>query len=388
MKVYDVIIVGAGAAGLTAARTAEAQNKQVLILEMGNTAARKVEISGGGGCNITNSAVSYGRYFGENSRFVYSAISKTTPTDILFWATQHNLQPIEKTTGRFFCAAGAGAVKDALLDDIKKSQIIYNACVNHIEKQNNLFCICSNQSKYYAKSVIVATGGISFDTVGVSDVGYKIAKSFGHKIVPVRPALCAMKNNYFPTDFAGISVPVEIRIEKRTITDTMLFTHFGIGGPAIYRASLHNISDGFYINMLPDINVSEILMTAKQTCGKKTVAGVISQYLPARVAKWIAGNDIRKIADITKDEIRIISEKIHKIFITGDSIALYSMKTAEVVRGGVATDMISSKTMESKLCKNLFFVGEVLDIAGDLGGFNLHWAWASGGIAGMSAPSE
>ena len=389
MNIYDIIIIGAGAAGLSAARTAIANNKKILILEMANLPARKVEISGGGRCNITNLAVNYDRYFGSNPRFVQSAISKVKPTDVLTWATKHNLQPIEeKTYGRFFCNAGANAVKNALLHDIKSEHIIYNAKVGEITKQNDVFCVSADNNKYYSKSVIVATGGTSFDSVGVSDAGYKIAKHFGHKIVPVRPALCAIKTKYFPPEFSGISVPVEISIEKNKIRDDMLFTYFGIGGPAAYRASLYDINSGIYINLLPDIDITNVLINAKSTNGRKTISGILSEYLPVRIAKWIANEDSRRIADIKNDEIRHIANNIHKIFISKENIQYHTLKTAEVVRGGVSTDEVSSKTMESKLCKNLFFVGEVLDIAGDLGGFNLHWAWASGIVAGQFAPTE
>ncbi|MBR2510656.1 MAG: aminoacetone oxidase family FAD-binding enzyme [Alphaproteobacteria bacterium] len=389
MNIYDIIIIGAGAAGLSAARTAIANNKKILILEMANLPARKVAISGGGRCNITNLSVNYDRYFGNNPRFVQSAISKVKPTDVLAWATKHNLQPIEeKTYGRFFCNAGANAVKNALLHDIKSEHIIYNTKVGEITKQNDVFCVSADNNKYYSKSVIVATGGTSFDSVRVSDAGYKIAKHFGHKIVPVRPALCAIKTKYFPPEFSGISVPVEISIEKRKIRDDMLFTYFGIGGPAAYRASLYDINSGIYINLLPDTDIANILINAKTTNGRKTIYGILSEYLPTRIAKWIANEDKRRIADIKNDEIKDITNNIHKIFIPKENIQYHTLKTAEVVRGGVSTDEVSSKTMESKLCKNLFFVGEVLDIAGDLGGFNLHWAWASGIVAGQFAPTE
>lgn len=389
MNIYDIIIIGAGAAGLSAARTAIANNKKILIIEMANLPARKVEISGGGRCNITNLSVNYDRYFGNNPRFVQSAISKVKPTDVLAWATKHNLQPIEeKTYGRFFCNAGANAVKNALLHDIKSEHIIYNTKVGEITKQDNVFHVLTENNTYYSKSVIVATGGTSFDSVGVSDAGYKIAKYFGHKIVPVRPALCAIKTKYFPPEFSGISVPVEISIEKNKIRDDMLFTYFGIGGPAAYRASLYDINSGIYINLLPDIDITNVLINAKSTNGRKTISGILSEYLPVRIAKWIVNEDKRRIADIKNDEIRHIANNIHKIFISKENIQYHTLKTAEVVRGGVSTDEVSSKTMESKLCKNLFFVGEVLDIAGDLGGFNLHWAWASGIVAGQFAPTE
>ena len=389
MSVYDVIIIGAGAAGLSAARVAVSQGKNVLILEMEKSCARKVEISGGGRCNITNLAVNYDKYFGDNPRFVQSAITKLKPVDVVTWANANGLQPVEdKSPGRFFCLSGAKAVKKALLNDIKPEQIIYNANVTKVDKQGDIFSVVTNNDKYYSKSVIVATGGISFDSVGVSDIGYKIAKHFGHKILPIRPALCGMATKCFPADFSGISIPVEISIEKNKICDDMLFTYFGIGGPAAYRASLYDIKTGVYINLLPHINIENILVETKQTNGRKTISGILADYLPVRIAKWIANNDSRRVADIKNLEFKLVADKVHKIFISKDDVKYHTLKTAEVVRGGVSTNEVSSKTMESKLCKNLFFVGEVLDVAGDLGGFNLHWAWASGYVAGQFAATE
>ena len=193
MDIYDIIIIGAGAAGLSAAGAAVSRGKKILILEMADTAARKVAISGGGRCNITNSNVHFDRYFGQNPRFVQSAISKITPNDVLKWAKKHNLQPVEeKNPGRYFCISGANAVKSALLHEIESAQILYNTTVINATKQNDTFNILTNNGLYHAKSLIIATGGISFASVGVSDVGYKIATHFGHKITPIRPALCSI----------------------------------------------------------------------------------------------------------------------------------------------------------------------------------------------------
>ncbi len=385
MNQYDVIIIGAGAAGLFAANIALARGKRVAILEMGDTPARKVMASGGGRCNITNDAVSHSRYFGTNPDFVRGALSRVTPGDIINWAHEHNIQLVEKTSGRYFCADGADAVVNALMNDTNGADFINNTCVKSVTKSGEIFNVVTNNKTYTAKSVIVATGGISFPTLGVSDIGYKIAKSFGHRIVPVRPALCAMATPIFPTEFAGISLDAEISVGKCRVRDSLLFTHFGIGGPAAYRASLYDITDGIVINLLPDINLYKIFDDYKRTNGRRTMQGILCEYLPRKIVKWIVDDDMRNIADIKKLDIEKIITAIQKIHIPANQIKLHGMQSAEVVRGGIDTDEISSKTMESKLCSGLFFVGEVLDIAGDLGGFNLHWAWASGYVAGQNA---
>ena len=177
----------------------------------------------------------------------------------------------------------------------------------------------------------------------------------------------------------------EIKIGKIKLQDSLLFTHFGIGGPLAYRASVRDIHDGITINLMPNTDVLTILRNVKQKSGRKNIANILSDFMPNRVAKWIMANDTRNIADFKDTEIIKIVDKITNIIIPGDKIKLHNMSSAEIVRGGVDTREISSKTMESTLCKGLFFAGEVMDVAGDLGGFNLQWAWASGRVAGQNA---
>lgn len=383
MKQYDVVIIGAGAAGLAAAAVAVERGRRVAMFEMGNVPARKVMASGGGRCNITNSAVAYNRYFGENPNFVRGAIARVKPDDILNWARAHKIKLVEKDAGRYFCANGAQDVVNALLRDAHGTDIFVKTTVTDINPHSGNFTVSTAHGDYLAQSVIIATGGVSFATLGVSDFGHKIAKKFGHKIIPVRPALCAIATNTFSPELAGISVNAQITVGKEKIKDSMLFTHFGIGGPAIYRATVRD-QDNLIINIAPDVDVFECLRNAKTSDGRKTVAGILSGILPVRVAKWICP-DTRHIADFRNDELAQIAGRINNIFISRKDIKLHNLASAEVVRGGVDTSQISSKTMESKLCPGLFFVGEVLDVAGDLGGFNLHWAWASGRVAGQNA---
>jgi len=381
MKQFDIIIVGAGAAGLSAAAAAIKRNKSVAILDMGNAPARKVAVSGGGKCNITNDAVGADRYWGENPNFVRSAISRVTPANIRNWARYHGLELYEKTPGRYFCKDGADAVVRALIDDARGATFLTNVQVEKIIKVNNMFHV----NNLWAKSVVLATGGISFPILGVSDYGYKIAKAFGHKIVPPRPALCTINIAGIPQSMAGISLNAEIKIGKYVVQDSMLITHLGIGGPAAYRASVSDIEHGMIINMCPDVDVFTFLGNAKSRVGKKTIANVLSEILPDKVARWIVQNDNRRIADIKNADLKKYALMVNHWSIPAENIKLGGMKSAEVVRGGVATDNISSKSMESKLCAGLFFAGEIIDIAGDLGGFNLHWAWASGWVAGNNA---
>ena len=384
MKSYDVIILGAGAAGLSAAATIS-PDKKVAIIDMGNTPARKIAISGGGRCNFTNDAVSYERYFGSNPKFVRGIIANITSKDILDWAKNKCIKWSEKAPGQYFCETSAKSIIIPLIQDAKNADFFLNETVIKTEKTDGLFIIHTNKNIYSSKSMIVATGGISFPATGVSDIGYKIAKQFGHKIIPVRPALCAIATKIIPSELSGISINAEIKIGKGVIQDSLLFTHFGLGGPAIYRTTVRDLNDDIHINLLPNINVYDWLRNEKQTSGKKSIFSLLATKLPNRLAKWLAPFENKNLADYKDTELKTLSEKINNFIIHKKEFSLYNLQSAEVVRGGVSTDEISPKTMESKLCPGLFFAGEVVDIAGDLGGFNLHWAFASGRTAGMYA---
>ena len=381
MKTFDTIIIGAGAAGLMAAAQLAGRKKSVLIIDMGDKPARKIAISGGGNCNFTNTKADYTHYFGKNPRFVMSALSQFSPTDTLNWVKHHNIKYTEKEPGRYFCKNGAEEILKALLIDIKDAQIKYNTNVTDIDKQNDIFTIKTNTGDFFASSVIVASGGISYPHLEVSGVGHVIAKKFGHKIEPVRPALCAIKTKAFDSGLSGISLPVEITVNKQKVYDDLLFTHFGIGGPAVYRASLIN-SKEMIINFAPNKDAFEFLKSVKQTNGKKSVTGAIQEILPNKLAHFLC-DDTRHIADVKDSELKQIANKINHFQIT-DGTAI-GFQSAEVTLGGVSCDKISSKTMESKACPGLFFAGEVMDITGDLGGFNIQWAFSSGFVAGNNA---
>ena len=381
MKTFDTIIIGAGAAGLMAAARLANRKKSVLILDMGDKPARKIAISGGGNCNFTNTKADYTHYFGKNPRFVMSSLSQFSPTDTLNWVKSHNIKFIEKEPGRYFCKNGAEEILKALLIDIKGTQIKYNTNVTDIDKQNDIFTIKTNNGDFFASSVIIASGGVSYPHLEVSGVGHVIAKKFGHKIEPVRPALCAIKTKAFDSGLSGISLPVEIIADKQKVYDDLLFTHFGIGGPAVYRASLIN-SKEMLINFAPNKDAFEFLKSMKQTNGKKSVTGAIGEILPNKLARFLC-EDTRHIADVKDSELKQIANKINHFQIT-DGTAI-GFQSAEVTLGGVSCDKISSKTMESKLCSGLYFAGEVMDITGDLGGFNIQWAFSSGFVAGNNA---
>ena len=382
MNIYDVIIIGAGAGGLKAAAELHARGKKILSIDMGNAPARKVAVSGGGKCNFTNTAANYTHYFGQNPNFVRSALAQFSPNDTLDWVKKHKIKYIEKEPGRFFCTNGTDDIINALMSDIGDTKIKYNTSVIDVVKNDDIFTIKTNSGDFKSTSLVIASGGVSWETVGVSNIGHIIAKKFGHRIEPIRPALCAQKTSAFNSELAGISLPVEIQINKKIIRDNLLFTHFGIGGPAIYRASLYK-THNFIINFAPNINVPELLLNAKRTNGKKKLTTIVAEFLPNKLARFICENNTNNIADYKDSDLIKMAKRITQ-FEINDATPI-GMQSAEVTAGGISTDKISSKTMESLLCPKLFFVGEVMDIAGDLGGFNLQWAWSSGFVAGKNA---
>jgi len=385
MKKYDVIIIGGGAAGLFAARSATARGRKTLILDMGDRPGRKVFVSGGGRCNFTNSAAGRDRYVGQNPDFVKSALARVKPADILKWAHGHGLSYVEKSPGQFFCATSGADIVSAMITDIGNANMILNTNVIDISKQESTFIVHTDLEKFQSSSIIIATGGMSFPNIGVSDFGYKIAKQFGHKIVPIQPGLVGLKTTIFPHELSGISLPVTITVAGKTISDSMLFTHFGIGGPAAYRASLLDVTSELCINFMPSINVYDWLCDLKKSNGKKSLHTLLGTQLPAKFAKWICDDNQKNLADYKNTDIAGISDRIQKFKIPGGTLKHRDFNSAEVTIGGVSTEFISSKTMESKLCPGLYFAGEVLDITGDLGGFNLHFAFASGITAGEYA---
>ncbi len=386
MKKYDVIIIGAGAAGLAAAGVVANARRHVAVLDMGDAAARKVMVSGGGRCNLTNMDAGAHRYFGQNPNFVRGALSRVRPYNILDWAHSHGIKPVEKAAGQYFCGdGGARAVTDALLSDAAGADFFWGTKVDAVMHDAGVFSVQTTKGVVCAPRIIIATGGISFPTLDVSDIGHKIAKSVGHKIVPPRPALCPIITSAFDASLAGLATVAEIKIGRNKVRDSLLFTHNGIGGPAAYRATVRDLDSDIHINLMPDVDAYNLLRDAKRTRGRQQAHTILANCLPMRLARWITHGDDRNIADWRDADIAAIAQRANDTIIKCGDIKLGGMAVAEVCRGGVATDDVSSKTMESKLCSGLFFAGEVLDIAGDLGGFNLHWAWASGRTAGAAA---
>lgn len=373
---FHSIVIGAGAAGLMCAKHI-AKTGSVLILEKQPQLAAKVKISGGGKCNFTNLGVSANNYLCTNPHFVKSALARFTPQDIIKILQQNHIKYEERQNQQMF-AFSAQEIADMLLKQcLEKNVKIQTKClIESVEKNNDIFKIETNFCCYTCDNLIVATGGVSYPKIGATDFGYKIARQFGHKIINPRPALVGLTTlpnlRNFCSDLAGVSVPVIITIGKKKIARDLLFTHLGISGPAVLIASLYwQSGQTFYIDFLNGQSLDYLLRQQN----KKTISQIISNVLPSNFAKKIVGDLDCKIENLSNKNKQLLNERLTKFAFTPQKTMGFDR--AEVTAGGVDVSQISSQTMESKLCPHLFFIGEVLDVTGELGGFNLHWAWAS-----------
>lgn len=367
----DVIIIGAGAAGLMCAIEAGKRGRRVLILDHANKVGKKILLSGGGRCNFTNRYASPENYLSENPHFCISALSRYTQYDFEALVQKHKIRYHEKTLGQLFCDESASDIVSMLLVecDRAKVNIRLNCQISSIQKAN-LFELETNQGIFKSEALVVATGGLSFPTMGASPFGYKIAEQFGLKVLPVRAGLVPLTlHRKDLATLSGISLPVEARVGKQTFRENMLFTHRGLSGPAILQISSYwKPGEVLHLNLLPDQDAATFLQEQRHLRPKAELKTILSQVFPARFAELIAQEpDLSK----TLGDWEIIPNGTE------------GYRTAEVTLGGVDTNTISSKTFETKSVPGLYFIGEVLDVTGHLGGFNFQWAWSSGWCCGQ-----
>ena len=392
MKQYDVIIIGAGAAGLMCAAEALKRNRSVLIIEKSNEAGKKILISGGGRCNFTNLNIEPQAYLSKNLHFCKSALSRYTQWDIIALLESFQLSWEEKKLGQLFCNQKSGAVLSALLKNCQKANIELNAEVFAI-KQEYGYVLSTNKGEYQTESLVIATGGPSIPKMGASDFGLKIAKQFGLKSIPFQPGLVPFTfyqediNIYFK-DLSGISIDVIVSCNHTSFREGMLITHRGLSGPSILQISSYwNNGKPIEINLLPDLNAAEYLLNMQQECGKVLLKAILSKFFPNRLSERFANTlSTKKLANINlseikKNDLKIFGSCLNNWILTPSGTE--GMRTAEVCIGGVDTDELSSKTMESNKQPGLYFIGETVDVTGWLGGYNFQWAWSSGWAAGQ-----
>ena len=397
----DVLIIGAGAAGLMCAAQAGYRGKSVIVVDMGKKPARKVLISGGGRCNFTNENTTPANYLCQNPHFAISALSRYTAQDFIDLVDRHGLNYHHKTLGQLFCDDSAQDLVDILMTECEWAgvQLALRTEVLSIEAINNKapneneqsYLITTNNESYQCKSLVVASGGLTMPKLGASPIGYKIAEQFNLNVLETMAALVPFTLHEHDKQrfdgLSGISLLTEVTSDDGTsFKENILFTHRGISGPAILQiSSFWRAGQAVTINLLPDINLSDTLTQWQNDQGQKSVKNLISTLLPKRFVEVLVKEGVitdKPIKQLNHQDISSLSDFLHAWQIKPNGTEGY--RTAEVTLGGVDTNEISSKTFESKKQQGLFFIGEVIDVTGWLGGYNFQFCWSSGWACGQA----
>ncbi len=388
MITVDTLIIGAGAAGLMCAIEAGKRGRRVMIVDHARKPAEKIRISGGGRCNFTNINASPANYQSENPHFCKSALGRFGPGDFLAMVEKHGIKWHEKTLGQLFCDDSSSQIIRMLLDEASAAHVDLrlDTSVRDINKEDGRFSVSTSLGLVSAESLVIATGGPSIPKMGSSGFGYEVAKKFGHKIIPPRAALVPLTFSQEllaqTQELSGVALEQVVAKAARgpQFREDMLFTHRGLSGPVILQISSYwRAGESIILNLLPDLDVFDALKQARRNQPKQQLSTVLGQWLPKRVALW--RGDERRVADLSDAELKRIAATLNAWQVTPQGSE--GLRTAEVTLGGVDTHELSSKTMMSQRVKNLFFIGEVVDVTGHLGGYNFQWAWASGWCAGQ-----
>ena len=389
---YDVIIIGAGAAGLMSAIEAGKRGRKVLLIDHSKKIGEKIRISGGGRCNFTNVNAHPSKFISKNPKFIISALNQYTQNDFIKLIKKHNIKFHEKKLGQLFCDESAQQITDMLLLECQMANVILkkDTVIINVDKQNDQYIVTVSSDKYACSSLIVATGGLSVPKIGASKFGYEIAKKFNLNIIEPLPALVPLtfseKILFMCKELSGLSLETLISFNKNFFEEGMLFTHRGLSGPSILQISSYwKLGSSIKINLSPKLDVFKFLKNKKNSDPKLDVAIIISEILPKRLAYMICKENSASgnICELSNKLLKQLSISINTWVVTPTGSEGY--RTAEVTLGGVDTDEISSKTMMSLKNPGLFFIGEVVDVTGHLGGYNFQWAWSSGFVAGQYA---
>jgi predicted Rossmann fold flavoprotein len=389
---YDVIIVGAGAAGMMSAIEAGKRGRKVLLVDHYKKIGEKIRISGGGRCNFTNINTNPNKFLSQNPKFVRSALSQYTQNDFINLINKYEIKFHEKKLGQLFCDHSAQQIVEMLLKEceLAKVTILKEFIIKNIEKDNDQYLVSTETEQYSSESLIVATGGLSVPKIGATSFGYEIAKKFDHNIIETLPALVPLTFNEkileICKELTGLSVEAIVSFNKVLFQEGMLFTHRGLSGPSILQISSYwKQGDNIKVNLSPKLNVYQLLEEKRKLNPKFDILNIVSEILPKRLAQIICSenNVSGNISELSNKILKQLSENINSWLINPTGSEGY--RTAEVTLGGVDTKELSSKTMMSNKHKNLFFIGEVVDVTGHLGGYNFQWAWSSGYVAGQYA---
>ncbi len=385
----DVVIIGAGAAGLICAIETGKRHRSVLVLDHMEKIGKKIRVSGGGRCNFTNLNLQPENYYSANHHFCKSALARFTPHDFICMLDRHGIEYVEKEKGQLFCKKTSGEIVRMLDKECANAGVeLRMNCRASIISKNENFSITTNRGGIEAASLVIATGGLSYPELGATDIGYRTARKFGLKVTQLKPALVPLifrqRDREIFKELSGVSFDALVGCKGAHFRGEVLVTHRGLSGPAILQISLYwKQGDKITLNLLPDIDAYELFISKHRS--RIELSNLLSEHLPRRFShKWCALNALsRPLCTYTEKEIKHIAAQLHNWTIIPEGTEGY--RKAEITLGGVDTDELSSKTMEAKKVPGLYFIGEVIDVSGQLGGYNLQWAWSSGFAAGQYA---
>jgi predicted Rossmann fold flavoprotein len=387
----DVIVIGAGAAGMMCAIRAAQRGRSVIVLDHAKSPGEKIRISGGGRCNFTNIHAGPKSFLSANPHFCKSALARFTPSDFIAMVDRHRIAWHEKTLGQLFCDDSAKDIIRMLLDEMQAAgaALHLRTEIADVEKSGEGFRISTSEGAYECRLLVIASGGKSIPKMGATGFAYRIAEQFGLPMVETRPGLVPLTLDQATleslSDLSGISAPAEIRHGKTAFREALLFTHRGLSGPAILQISSYwREGEDITVDIEPDVDLFEHLKAAKRVNGRQSAQTALAEILPKRLAQYLADREgiVGHMADLSDKVLARLAEAVQSWKIKPSGSEGY--RTAEVTLGGIDTTGLDSRTMAAKNVPGLYFIGECVDVTGWLGGYNFQWAWASGFVAGES----
>jgi len=386
----DIVIIGAGAAGLMCAIEAGKRGRKVVVLDHANKAGKKILMSGGGRCNFTNMDVNADNFISHNPHFCKSALSRYTQWDFIALVTDYNIPYEERNHGQLFCKDSAKDILNMLLSECAHAgvEIRLNCTIENAHKLDDTYIIKTSKGDYTSESLVIATGGLSIPKMGATGFGYNMAKRFGHIVHPTTAGLVPFtlqdNDKDWLAELSGIAIDCVVSNKRNNFRENILLTHRGLSGPAILQISSYwKAGESVSINLLPDVDTEALLKIKQQEQPKTHLKTILAELLPKRFITALLDENVinQPLHYISHDRFKTIAKQLHEWQIRPNSTEGY--RTAEVTLGGVNCDELSSQTMESNYSTGLYFIGEVVDVTGWLGGYNFQWAWASGWCAGQ-----
>lgn len=387
----DVVVIGAGAAGLFCAAEAGKRGRKVVVLDHAKKVGRKILMSGGGRCNFTNMYCGPENFISKNPHYCKSALNQYTQWDFIALVNQYSIAYHEKTLGQLFCDESAKDIVNMLLSECQKANVAIatQTEIQNIELQQGRYFLQTNKGDYQCESLVIATGGLSMPKLGASPFGYKVAEQFGHTIESTRAGLVPFtlheQDKAVLSELSGISLPASVSCDNTNFNENILFTHRGISGPAILQVSSYwHPRDAINIDLSCGKSFASLLEQEKNQSPNIQLSTVLAHHFPKRFVQEALPYfkiDNKPLKQYQGNQIEQIANAFENWQLKPNGTEGY--RTAEVTLGGVSTDELSSKTMESKLASGLYFIGEVVDVTGWLGGYNFQWAWSSGWVAGQ-----